>query len=307
VKFPALDGRFLLAPMSGVSDVAFRVLCRQHGAAMTYTEFCSADGVVRQNFTTKKQYFVAPKEDPVGVQLFGKDKDTLKTAAKVVAHRASVIDLNLGCPAHNVFSQGFGSALLRDPLQIEELVSEMKRAVDKPLTVKLRLGLDSSSINFLEVASRCVDAGAAAVTLHARTAKQGYSGRADWNAIKELKEVLSVPVIGNGDVFLAKDAVDMLSLTNCDFVMIGRGAQRNPFLFSQANQLLAEGYCREPSEEERLSLFFEYCQLALVFGIDFLRVKTHAVSLTRGFSSAKRLRERIVASKNKEELLEVFS
>ena len=302
MQYPTLSGKFLLAPMSGVSDVAFRVLCKRYGAAMTYTEFCSADGVVQGNEATRKQFYLSDEEDPVGVQLFGSSPQTVKEAALEVEGRAAVIDFNLGCPAWHVLKNNCGSALLKDPDLIERLVREVSQALSTPFTVKLRLGLSENFMNYLEVARRCEQAGAVAVALHARTTRQGYSGVADWSAIKKLKEALNVPVIGNGDVFTPEDAVRMLSETGCDYVMIGRGARNNPFLFRQANQLLATGAYQEASEEEQWLLLEEYVVLAQRFDLDYARIKSHAMSLTKGIRQASQLRRNLSQTQTLSEL-----
>lgn len=302
MQFPKLPGRFVLAPMSGVSDVAFRVLCKRHGAAMTYTEFCSADGIVQGNDATRKQFYLAPEEAPVGVQLFGSSPETVKQAALEVEGRASVIDFNLGCPAWHVLKNNCGSALLKDPDLVERLVREVSQALSTPFTVKLRLGLTDNHKNYLEVARRCVRAGAVAVALHARTTRQGYSGEADWSAIRALKESLDVPVIGNGDVFSPEDAVRMLEETGCDYVMIGRGARNNPFLFEQANSLLETGSYEEASEDERFALLEEYLELAQRFELDYTRMKSHAMSMTKGIRGASELRGRLSATQELAEL-----
>ena len=302
MHFPTLTGRFLLAPMSGVSDVAFRVLCKRHGAAMTYTEFCSADGIVQGNDATRKQFYLAEEEDPVGVQLFGSNPQTVTQAALEVEGRASVIDFNLGCPAWHVLKNNCGSALLKDPDLVERLVREVSQALNTPFTVKLRLGISDNHKNYLEVARRCVRAGAVAVALHARTTRQGYSGEADWQAIKALKEALDVPVIGNGDVFSPEDAVRMLEVTGCDYVMVGRGARNNPFLFEQANELLATGSYQEVTAEKKFLLFEEYVSLALRFKLDYPRIKSHAMSLTKGIRGANKLRAKLSSTQTLAEL-----
>lgn len=310
MNFPELEGKFVLAPMSGVSDVAFRVLCKRRGAAMTYTEFCSAEGLVRTNEGTIQQAFIADEESPVGIQLFGSDIDTVHKAAKLVQEKATVVDFNLGCPAWHVLSQGCGSALLAEPEKIEELVRNVAQALDRPFTVKLRMGLTESQKNFIEVAKRCVDAGAVAVTLHGRTTKQGYSGKADWNAIKELKEALKdtgVPVIGNGDVNTPEDAVRMLKETGCDYVMIGRAAQKNPFIFTKANQLLETGTYKEETDEQRMDLFWEYVSLARQFNLDFRRIKSHAMSMTKGLPNVKSVRQQLSKVQSYEELEELMA
>lgn len=303
MQFPALDNKFLLAPMSGVSDVAFRVLCKRLGAAMTYTEFTSADGVVQGNQATRERFFLADEEDPVGVQLFGSSPETVREAALEVEGKASVIDFNLGCPAWHVLKEGAGSAMLKEPAKVERLVREVSAALKTPFTVKLRTGLSDNHKNYLEVARRCVQAGAVAVALHGRTTRQGYSGAADWDAIKQLAQKLDVPVIGNGDVFTPEDAVRMLEQTGCDYVMIGRGARNNPHIFKQANQLLATGGYDEVTEDEQFALFEEYVELAQRFALDYPRIKRHAMSMTKGIRGASELRGRLSTTHTLEELL----
>ena len=303
MKYPKLQGTFVLAPMSGVSDVAFRVLAKRHGAAMTYTEFCSADGIIQGNDVTKKQFYIDEEEDPVGIQLFGSTPETVRQAAQLVEGRAAVIDFNLGCPAWHVLSQGCGSALLAEPEKIEELVREVAQALHTPFTVKLRLGLNDAHKNYIEVAKRCVSAGAVAVALHARTTKQGYSGNADWSAIRELKQAINVPVIGNGDVFTPEDAVRMLKETGCDYVMIGRGARNNPFIFTQANQLLATGTYDEITSEQKISLFWEYYKLAQKHALGFERIKGHAMNLTKGLRRSKELRVALGQTRTTQEIV----
>lgn len=302
MKFPVIEGKFILAPMSGVSDVAFRVLCKRLGAAMTYTEFCSAEGLVRTEDGTIPQAFIAEEESPVGIQLFGSDVETVRQAAELVQDKADVIDFNLGCPAWHVLSQGCGSAMLSDPEKIEKLVREVAANIKTPFTVKLRLGLNEKNKNYLEVANRCVEAGAVAITLHARTTKQVYSGKADWSAIKLLKESVSIPVIGNGDVQTPEDAVRMLRETGCDYVMIGRAARNNPFIFRKANQLLETGSYEEETVEERLNAFWGYVDLAKEYELDFRRIKSHALNMTRGLPGAKELRTKLSRTKSYEEL-----
>ncbi|MEJ2699199.1 MAG: tRNA dihydrouridine synthase DusB [Desulfuromonadales bacterium] len=228
-----LDNPIILAPMAGITDLPYRRVMKRFGAGMVFTEMVSANGLVREGRRTRELLRSTPDERPLGIQLFGDDPQVLARAAGMVNGDGDLLDINLGCPVNKVVRSGAGSALLRDPCRVGKIVAAVRRAVALPLTVKLRSGWDSSSVNYLEVARIAVSEGADAVTLHPRTRSQGFGGRSDWEQIRRLKESIPVPVIGSGDIFTAGEALAMFEGTGCDGVMIGRGGYGNPWLFGE--------------------------------------------------------------------------
>jgi nifR3 family TIM-barrel protein len=262
---------------------------------MTYTEFVSSSAVVRGVKNIDVLTKVAPDERPCGVQIFGKDMREVLSAAKLVEKRFDVIDINVGCPAYKVVSQGCGSELLKDPKAVGALVEELSSNLNKPVTVKIRSGISKRRINAVEVAKICEESGAAAVTVHARTQDQGYSGKADWNIIKKVKDSVSIPVIGNGDVRDEDSAKLMLDSTGCDYVMIGRAAKNDPHLFLRVDHFLKTGE-RIPvlSLGEKMDLLFEYFNLLKRYGFseqdDFKVFKQAAQNFTKGYDCSAEVR-----------------
>lgn len=247
-----LSSNVILAPMAGITDSPYRRLMKRFGAGMVFTEMVSANGLIRAGKRTRELLRAAPEEHPLGVQLFGDDPEILAKAAALVRDDGELLDLNLGCPVSKVVRGGAGSALMRDPARVGRIVAAVRRVTDRPLTVKIRSGWDDRSMNFLEVARIAVDEGADAVTLHPRTRSQGFSGKADWEHIRLLKEALAVPVIGSGDIFDADDALAMLDVTGCDAVMIGRGGYGNPWLIRDILERLSGRPTAPPTPAERL-------------------------------------------------------
>lgn len=236
-----LDGRLSLAPMAGVTDFAFRRVCRELGAAMTTTEMVSAKALVYRDEKTRSLLYMPEREHPGAVQIFGHEPEVMAEAAPMALEisGAEIIDINMGCPVGKIVKSGDGSALMRQPELAGEIIARVKKAVDRPVTVKFRKGWDNGSVNAVEFALVCQQAGADAIAVHGRTRAQMYSGRADWDIIKEVKKAVSIPVIANGDIFEPEDAAHILRYTGCDMAMIGRGCFGNPWLFERANAVLA--------------------------------------------------------------------
>ena len=253
-----VNSQVLLAPLAGVSNRPFRVLAIKAGAAITYTEMVSSEGIFRNQTKTKEMMAFKPDEQPLGIQLFGANPEVMKKAAEVtVAEFApDLVDINLGCPVKKVVKKNGGAAVLKDLVLTKDIISAVvEGAGETPVTIKMRTGWDDTKPVFIEAGHIAQEAGAKAVCLHARSRTKGFSGSADWNSIKQLKEALSIPVIGNGDVRTPQDAADMLEETNCDAVMIGRAAMGNPFIFKQINQYLSTGeLIDEPSIKEKIEM-----------------------------------------------------
>lgn len=299
MTFPKLKNKAILAPMAGVTDVAFRALCKRYGAGMTYTEFVSSSALIRERDATLKMIRVDESEKPVGVQLFGSEVEEIVLAGKILEKRFDVIDVNCGCPAFKVIKTGAGSEMLKNPDKIAEFVSKLAHAIKKPVSVKIRTGIDSRHKNALEVAKKVEEAGAAAITVHGRTQEQGYSGKADWDLIKQVKESVNIPVIGNGDVFTPEDFKSWLEFSNVDGIMIGRAAMTNPFIFQQIQDYMKTGVY---GEKNKKVLFFEYLELAEKYDIHFLQVKNHAVSFTKGLVGGSSIRQKLVRTNNIKQL-----
>lgn len=303
MKFPKLEGKAVLSPMSGVTDVAFRALCRKYGASLTYTEFVSSAAIVRGNKSSLNMLKTDPSEKPVAVQLFGNSVEEIVEAAKLVEKEFDIIDVNCGCPAWKVIKTGAGSALLNNPEKISKFINKLASAINKPVTVKIRSGIDDKNINAVEVAKIAEDSGASAITIHGRTQKQGYSGQADWNIIKRVKESVNIPVIGNGDVFTPEVFKKRLEETNVDAIMIARGAMANPFIFKQIKDYLTKGSYQAPDKKE---LFLEYLKLAEKHYVDFSITKNHALQFTKGMNNSSKIRSELVKCKNVDELVKLF-
>jgi tRNA-dihydrouridine synthase B len=236
----SLQGKALLAPLAGISSLPFRLIARSFGCALAYTEMISANGLIRKTDKTFEYLKTCAEDKPLGMQIFGADPQILAEAACIVAERgADLIDINMGCPVKKVIKAGAGAILMKDPGLVARIIAEVKKAVPIPVTVKIRSGWNSSSINAVEIARIAEDSGADAITVHGRTADQGYSGIADWKIIAAVKEAVHIMVIGNGDIWFPRDAVKMMAQTSCDAVMAGRGVLGNPWLFTGINQLLA--------------------------------------------------------------------
>ena len=301
--------------MAGVSDPALRLLCKKMGAGLVVTEFTSIHGIVAKEKELKKnqktiQEFIefSDEERPLSVQLFGSDLLALEKAAKIVEPYFDLIDYNMGCPAPHITQQMAGGALLQEVSLTQKIFKTLVNSVEKPVTLKIRAGVSNASKHlFKDIAQLAEDNGIQMITLHPRTVSQGYSGNADWSLIKELKENISIPIVGNGDILSPEDAKRMLDQTGCDYVMIGRGAMGNPFLFKQVNDFLRTGKYSKTTLNQRLDAFFAYLSLTLQYNIKFSDVKCQAMRFTKGFDNATKLRQKISISKSKDELKKILN
>ena len=284
------------APMAGISDLPYRLIMKRHGAAMVFTEMISANGLFFNGKATRVLLQSRQEEQPLAVQLFGDDPVRMAEAAKSVAEGADLIDLNLGCPVRKVTRSGAGSALLREPAKVAGIISAVRKATGKPLTIKFRSGWDCDSVNFMEIARIAVEEGVDALTLHPRTRTQMFGGQAEWQQIRALKESLTVPVIGSGDLFDADRIKTMFAQTGCDAVMVGRGGYGNPWIIGQALDLLAGRVPREPTTEDRFITAREHLDLCLeIFGPrkTLGQMRKHLCWYVRGMDNATGFRAEI--------------
>ncbi len=285
-----------LAPMAGVTDLPYRLICKQFDCGVVYTEMVSAKGLMYENENTNLLLQVRPEEHPVGAQLFGSDPKILSSMAKRVAQTdVDFVDINMGCPAPKITKNGEGSALMKNPELIGEIVYETARAIDKPLTVKIRKGFDDDHVNAVEVAKIIEQAGASMLTIHGRTREQFYSGEADWDIIKQVKQAIRIPLVGNGDIKTPEDAKRMFEVTGCDAVMIGRAAQGNPWLFKRTVHYLETGeLLPEPTLEERIPIILQHAQMLIDFKGEYTGIRemrSHLMGYVKGIHGATHFRK----------------
>ena len=306
-----LENNVILAPMAGVTDLPFRLLCREQGAALVCTEMVSAKAILYNNKNTKALLEMHPDEAPVSLQLFGSDPEIISEMAKRIEELPfAVLDINMGCPVPKVVNNGEGSALMKNPKLAGEIVSAVSKAIKKPVTVKIRIGFDKDHINAIEMAKIMEDSGAAAVAVHGRTREQFYSGEADWDIIARVKEAVSIPVIGNGDVTDCESADKLLKQTGCDGIMIGRAARGNPWIFSQVTAFLEDGTILPlPTSEERKAMILRHGRLQLEYKGEYTGVREmrkHVSWYTAGMPHSAQLRQRVNAVENFSELEELI-
>ncbi|MDL2237545.1 tRNA dihydrouridine synthase DusB [Christensenellaceae bacterium OttesenSCG-928-K19] len=298
-----MDGVWLyLAPLAGVTDAAMREVCREQGAQAAYTEMVSAKALSYKNEKTFGLLEKSPAEKQVGVQLFGSEPDVLADTAKMLqdsmGESLSEININMGCPVPKVVNNGEGCALMRQPAVAEKIIRGVSRAVSLPVTVKIRKGFDDATVNAVEFSKMAEQAGACMIAVHGRTRQQFYSGKADWDIIKAVKQAVGVKVVGNGDIFCAQDAADMLAYTGCDGVMVARGAQGNPFLFAQICERVEQGKVKtNPTQEERIGMCLRQARLAAGYKDEYSAIRqmrTHAQHYTKGMKDSAKLRAALV-------------
>jgi tRNA-dihydrouridine synthase B len=270
------ENNIFLAPMAGVTDISFRGLCKEMGCGLVYTEMVSAKALYYGSENTQELLRIADEEKPVAAQIFGREPEIMANACeKYFDNREDIciIDINMGCPAPKIIKNGEGSALMKEPSLAYKIVKAIKKVSTKPVTVKFRKGFDENNINAIEFAKGMEQAGADAITIHGRTAKQMYQGAADWDIIKRVKDSVSIPVIGNGDVFSPEAAIKMKKITGCDGIMIARGSQGNPWIFKQVNNALKNEPIKEVSNREKIEMCLRHYQLALKYDGEYKAIR----------------------------------
>ena len=302
-----LPNPVILAPMAGVSDLPFRLLCREQGAGLVCMEMVSAKAIAYHNKNTEKLMETREQERPVSLQLFGSEPDLMaEIAAQIEERPFDILDINMGCPVPKIVGNGEGSALMKNPRLIEEIITKVSRAIKKPLTVKFRKGFDDDHVNAVEIAKIAEASGAAAVAIHGRTREQYYSGKADWEIIRQVKEAVSIPVIGNGDVDGPEKARALLDATGCDGVMIGRAARGNPWIFHRVSEYLKTGKLPDkPSREEIKAMMLRHARMQVEHKGDYTGIREmrkHISWYTTGLPGSAKLRGRINSVESLEEM-----
>lgn len=306
-----LKNNLILAPMAGVTDLPFRLLCKEQGAGLLCMEMVSAKAILYKNKNTEELLTIDPRENPVSLQLFGSDPDIISEIAKQMEDRPfDILDINMGCPVPKVVNNGDGSALMKNPKLAGEIIEKTVRAIQKPVTVKIRKGFDEDHVNAVEMAHIAEESGAAAVAVHGRTREQFYSGKADWDIIRQVKERVSIPVIGNGDLLTAEDVIAMEKQTGCDGFMIARGAEGNPWIFRQILHYFETGeQLPKPDFSEMTEMLLRHAKMQLEFKGEYTgirEIRKHAAWYTAGYRNSSKLRGRINEVENYEQLEALF-
>ncbi|CUU45203.1 MULTISPECIES: tRNA dihydrouridine synthase DusB [Clostridium] len=306
------ENNIFLAPMAGVTDISFRGLCKEMGCGLVYTEMVSAKALYYGSENTQTLLRIADEEKPVAAQIFGREPDVMARICEEYLNNREdicIIDINMGCPAPKIVKNGEGSALMKEPELAYDIVRTIKKVSTKPVTVKFRKGFDEDNINAVEFAKGMEQAGADAIAVHGRTRKQMYQGKADWDIIKRVKDSVSIPVIGNGDVFSPEDAIRMKRTTNCDGIMIARGSQGNPWIFRQINNLLNGEVIQEVSDNERIEMCIRHYELAIKYDGEFKAIREmrkHASWYIKGLPRCTELKNKINTINDSEKVIEAL-
>lgn len=304
-----LKNNLILAPMAGVTDLPFRLLCAEKGAGLVCSEMISAKAILYKNKNTEELMRIHPEEGPVSLQLFGSDPDIISEMARQIEERPfSILDINMGCPVPKVVNNGEGSALMKNPLLIGQIIEKTAKAISKPLTIKIRRGFDEAHVNAVEIAHIAQESGAAAVAVHGRTREQYYAGKADWDIIAQVKQAVKIPVLGNGDVIDAESALAMFEQTGCDGILIGRAVRGNPWIFSDILQKLGENTAVSvPDKQEKYDMILRHAQLMIEEkgeSIAIREMRKHVAWYITGMPHAARMRGRINEMETMEQLKE---
>ena len=292
-----IEGGLCLGPMAGVSDLPFRHLCKEMGASLLVTEMVSAKAIYFKNKNTEPLMKIDMAEHPIALQLFGSDPDIIaEMAASIEDRDFDIFDFNMGCPVPKIVNNGEGSALMKNPKLVEEILSKLVKSVKKPVTLKIRRGFNEDNINAVEIAKIAEGAGVSAVAVHGRTREQYYSGKADWNIIRDVKSALSIPVIGNGDVTDGESAKRMYEYTGCDGIMIARAARGNPWIFREIRAYLNGETPEKPTAKEIVEMILRHCRLQMEYDDEIMAVRKmrkHVAWYTHGMKGSSALRDKV--------------